>query len=90
MGSKGREGGEERKEREKGKKNIFSFLSKIYESRTVAFHQSKRQIQSTHRELRVGTKIFEFRQTPQGREFSYLGYFQPKGHLMAWGFSYRP
>ena len=25
--------------------------------------------------LTMGTKILEFRQTPQGREFSYLGYF---------------
>ena len=27
------------------------------------------------RELRVGIKILEFRQTPQGRKFSYLCYF---------------
>ena len=26
-------------------------------------------------DLRVGTKILEFRQTPRGREFSYLCYF---------------
>ena len=31
---------------------------------------------------RVGTKILEFRQTPQGKEFSYFDYFYPKSHLM--------
>ena len=68
--------GERRREREKGKKkNIFSLLSKIYGNRTVGFCRNKRQSRSTHKELRVGTKILEFCQTPQGKEFSYLGYF---------------
>ena len=61
---------ENREEREREK-----LLSKIYENRTLGFRRSKRQSQSTHRELHVGTKIMEFPQTPRGREFSYLGYF---------------
>ena len=61
--------------REREKFFFFSsLLSKIYENQTVGFYRSKRQIQSTHRESRVGTKILEFRQNPRGREFSYLGY----------------
>ena len=50
------------------RKNLFiflsSFLSKIYENRTEGFHRSRRQSRFTHQELRVGTKILEFRQTP--------------------------
>ena len=69
-------------------KSIFFFLSlllsRIYENWTVGFRQSKRQNRSTHQELRMGNKILEFRQTPQGKEFSYLGYFYSKDHLMAW------
>ena len=57
------------------KKIYFLFISKIYGNWTVGFLWSKRQSRSTHRELHVGTKIFEFRQTPRGREFSYFGYF---------------
>ena len=60
--------------REKEKKKV-SLLSKIYENRTVGFRQSKKKSRSTHRELRLGTKILEFRQTPRCREFSYLEYF---------------
>ena len=63
---------EEKRERER-KKN--SLLSKIYGNWTVGFRQNKRQSQSTHRGLRVGTKILKFRQTPRGREFSYFDYF---------------
>ena len=71
------EGGEaknesERKERERKEKKYFSLLSKIYENWTVDFRRSKRKSRSTHRELRVGTKILEFRQTPRGREYSYF------------------
>ena len=54
---------------------LSSFFSKIYENRIVGFRWSKRQSQSMHRELRVDTKILEFRHTPRVREFSYLGYF---------------
>ena len=32
----------------------------------------------------MDTKILAFRQTPRDREFSYLCYFYPKDHLMAW------
>ena len=70
---------EKREEREREReKKIFSLISKIYENQTVGFCQSKRQSRSTHRELRVGTKILEFRQTPRGREFSYFDYFSLK------------
>ena len=65
---------ESEKEREK-EKTKFSLLSKIYGNQTIGFRRSKMQSWSTHRELRVGTKILEFHQTPRGREFSYLGYF---------------
>ena len=63
-----------REERER-KEKIFLLLSKIYGNRTVGFHRSKMQSRSMHRELRMGTKILEFRQTSRGREFSYFGYF---------------
>ena len=55
-----------------------------YENQTVGFRRSKRQSLSTHHELRVSTKILAFRQTLRGMEFSYLGYFYLKGHLMVW------
>ena len=76
------------REREREKRGLEreKILSKIYENQTVCFRQSKKQSSSTQRELRMDTKILEFRQTPRGREFSYLGYFKPKGHLMAWDF----
>ena len=67
-------GKEARREREK-KFFFSSLLSKIYGNRTIGFHRSKMQSRSTHRELRVGTKILEFCHTPRGREFSYLGSF---------------
>ena len=79
---KEREGVNKHREKKKG----LSFFSKIYGNRVIGFHRSKRQSRSTHRELHVGTKILEFRQTPRGREFSYFDYFSPKGYLMAWGF----
>ena len=66
----------DQKEREKKKrKRGFLLLSKIYGDRTVDFRRSKRQSSSTRRELRMGTKIWEFCQTPRGREVSYLDYF---------------
>ena len=77
------EGWRERVNREKYIYIFFSsLLSKIYENQTVGFRQSKRQSQSTHRELRMGTKILAFCQTPREREFSYLCYLYPKSHLM--------
>ena len=71
----GTDGGGESDKRERGRKFFFSLLFEIYGNRTIGFRWSKRQSRSTHRELCVGTKILEFRQTPRGREFSYLGYF---------------
>ena len=73
---------EERDREKKEGKRGFPLLSKIYEDWTVGFRPSKRQSSSTRRELPVGTKIWEFRQTLKGREFSYLDYFYPKSHLM--------
>ena len=67
-----REGEMNKREREKKK---VPLLSKIYGNRIVGFSRSKRKIRSTHYELRVGTKILEFRQTLRGREFSYFDYF---------------
>ena len=72
--------GEMGEERESTRRERYFFffyllLSKIYGNQNVGFRRSKRQSRSTHKELRVGTKILEFRQTPRGREFSYLGYF---------------
>ena len=64
----------------------LKILSKIYENWIVDFRGRKSQSRSTHQELRVDTKILEFRQTLQGREFSYFEYLYPKGHLIAWGF----
>ena len=78
---KGKRRKEERKKNEQrrergGKTNKgVSLLSKIYGNRTVGFCWSKRQSRSTHQELHMGTKILEFCQTPQGREFSYFDYF---------------
>ena len=42
---------------------------------TVGAQWSEKKSRSTYRELRVGTKILEFRQTLLGREFSYFDYF---------------
>ena len=66
---------EKKREGEKRGVKRVKLLSKIYGNRIVGFRRSKRQSRSTHRELYVGTKISEFRQTPQGREFSYFAYF---------------
>ena len=63
---------------------LSSLLYNIYRNQTVVFRRSKRQSWFTHRELRLGTKILAFRQTPKGREFCDLCYFYPKGHLLAW------
>ena len=68
--------GRKRAEREKReKKKGLPLLFKIYENRTLGFRRNKRKSRSTHRELRMGIKILEFRQTPRCREFSYLDYF---------------
>ena len=49
-----------KREREKRRVEREKLLSKIYGIRTLGFRR---------------TKILEFCQTPQGREFSYLSYF---------------
>ena len=71
---KERNRGRRGREREKGKKG-FLLLSKTYGDQTDGFRRSKRQSSSTRREIHVGTKIWEFCQTPRGRGFSYFGYF---------------
>ena len=79
----------QRKREERGFLIIFFFsslLSKIYGNRTVDFRQIIRQSWSTRRGICVGTKILAFCQTPRGKEFSYLCYFEPKGYVMAWNF----
>ena len=50
----GREKFTRKREREK------KILSKIYESRTVGFHRSKKESSSTRRELRVVPKSWSF------------------------------
>ena len=56
---------EEKRERERERgKRIFSLLSMIYGNRTIGFRRSKWKSRSTHRELRMGTNILEFHQTP--------------------------
>ena len=61
--------GEEEKRREK-----LLLLSSVPGDPTVGFRRSKRQSSFSRRELRVGTRIGEFRQTPRGRGFSYSVY----------------
>ena len=70
MRGRGKERRNEQREGERKGKMGFSLLYKIYGDRAVGFYRGKKQSRSTHRELRMGTKILKFRQTPQGREFS--------------------
>ena len=73
VGEKEKKGKEkERKEKkEEGKwSEKLYLLSKIYGDRAVGFRQSKMQSSSTQRELRVGIRMWGFRQTPRGRGFS--------------------
>ena len=53
-----------RREREREKDFFFSLFSQIYGNWIVGFRQRKMQSRFTHQELRVDTKILEFRQTP--------------------------
>ena len=73
MGEK-EKGGKEKERKEKKEEGKWSeklyLLSKIYGDRVVGFRQSKRQSSSMRRKLRVGTRIWGFRQTPRGRGFS--------------------
>ena len=66
---KEREKGEETRERERNKKGDFLGIP------TIESRQFESKSRSTHRGLRLGTKILEFRQTPRGKKFSYLDYF---------------
>ena len=62
---------EEKKRREKKKRSEkLQLLSRFRGDQAFGFRRSKRQSWSTQRELRVGTKISGFRQTPRGRGFS--------------------
>ena len=67
-------GGEKKKEREKERRRRrrekLHLLYRFPDNRTVGSGRSKRESWSTHRELRVGTKISRFRQTSRGRGFS--------------------
>ena len=74
---KSKASGEREREEREGNFIFFltSLLSTIYGNRTIGFCRRRRQSWSTRRELRVGTKILEFRQTLQARKFSYLCYF---------------
>ena len=66
---RGQEGERERERGERNKKGDFPCIP------TVEARRFEKKSQSTHRELRVVTKILEFRQTPKGKEFSYFDYF---------------
>ena len=59
------------REEEMGRKENEIFL----DIPTVEARRFEKKSRSTHQELRVGTKIWEFRQNPRGREFSYFDYF---------------
>ena len=66
---RGKQRGKERKEKmvrerkKRGRKEKGGFP----DVPTVRARRSKKKSCSTHRELHVGTKILEFRQTPRGR-----------------------
>ena len=60
---------EEKKEEGKWSEKLY-LLSKIYGDQAVGFRRSKRQSSSKRRELRVGTRIGGFHQTPRGMGFS--------------------
>ena len=70
--------GERKLEKKKREKEIRrrrrekpQLLSRFPSNQTVGSGQSKRQSWSMHRELRVGTKISGFHQTPRGMGFSH-------------------
>ena len=52
---------EKKREKEKREVEREKIISKIYGNWTIGFRRSKRKSRSTHRELRMGTKILEFR-----------------------------
>ena len=57
---------EEERERKNGDFPSFSMVETRW---------SEKKSRSTHRGLRVGTKILKFRQTLRGKEFFYFDYF---------------
>ena len=73
MGEK-EKGGKEKERKEKKEEGKLSeklyLLSRIYGDQAIGFRRSKRQSSSIRRELRVGTRIGDFRQIPRGRGFS--------------------
>ena len=52
-----------------------TFSLRSAEIRFGDFRQGKKQSLSTRREFRLGTRIWDFRQTLRGKEFSYFDYF---------------
>ena len=63
----------EKREEEKMSEKL-QLLSRISGDRVVGFRQSKRKSSFMQQELRVGTKIQGFCQTPRGRVFLLLGF----------------
>ena len=67
-----REREKERKENkeEERRSEKLHLLYRFYGDWTISFRRSKRQSSTMQRELRVGTRIRGFLQTPRGRGFS--------------------
>ena len=55
------------REKKKMRSEKLHILSRFFGDRTIGFRRSKRQSSSMRRELRVGTRIRGFPQTPRGR-----------------------
>ena len=68
--SGGKRKGRENREKEKMREKLL-LLSSFPGDPAFGVRRSKRQSLSSRRELRLGTGIGEFRQTPRGRGFSY-------------------
>ena len=66
---------EKRKERKGKWSEKLYLLSKIYGDRAIDSRRNKWQSSSRQGKLRIGARIWDFHQTPRGREFSYSGYF---------------
>ena len=65
----------EQREREKKKeKGVFRFSLRSKEIRPSVFVGARGKVHLCDECYTWGTKIWEFRQTPRGREFSYLDY----------------
>ena len=70
MGGKKKEKERKEKREEEKMSEKLQLLSRFYGDRTIGFRRNKRQSSSTRRELCVGTRIWDFRQTLRGRSFS--------------------